>query len=184
MASTSYVLTADVWYRPEQGEDVEPQRYGKGAVIEDLTPNEVKRLKRQGAIVEKSSDEGKRASEAPAPAPAGVEIVEVAPTPHQQAEYLTALANSGLGPEDASGGELSEEQWEEETAIDAAQAEAIRAAQAAGGSDARVGAGERAAAERPAKSATTDEWRRWAVKSGKRSADAAEKMNKTELQAL
>jgi len=182
--ATSYVLTADVWYRPEQGEDVEPMRYGKGAVLDDLTDNEVKRLKRQGAIVEKSSDEGKRATEAPAPAPAGTEVAEVIPTPHQQSEYGTALANSGLGPDDASGGELSEEQWEEETAIDEAQAEAIRAAQAAGGTGAQVGAGERQAAERPAKSATADEWRRWAVKSRKVTADAAEKMNKGELQAL
>lgn len=181
--ATKYVLTHDVWYRPEQGEDIEPVRYGKGAVLEDLTANEVKRLKRQGAIAELKSEEGKRASEAPAAPPAGVDPLGVEPTPYQQSEYGTALANSGLGPDDAPPGALSEEQVRETEQITEAQAEAMRAAQAAGGANARLGAGS-GDVERPAKSATADEWRRWAVKSGKVSADAAETMNKGDLQAL
>lgn len=180
--ATKYVLTHDVWYRPEQGEDIEPVRYGKGAVLEDLTANEVRRLKRQGAIAELKSEQGKRASEAPAAAPAGADDVAVTPTPYQQAEYGTAAANSGLGPEDAPPAALSEEQAAEVEQISEAQAEAIRAAQAAGGADARLGGSSDL--ERPAKSATADEWRRWAVKSRKATADQAETMNKGELQAL
>lgn len=178
----SYVLTVDYWFR--QG-DVEQTRHVRGDTLEDLTDAEVRNLLRAGAITEAKSDAGKRAVERAeatpeAPDPTATPL----PTGFQQAEYGTALANSGLGPDDASGGELSEDQWAEETDIDAAKAEAITAARAAGGAGARVGAGEAAGSERPAKSATVDEWRRWAVQSGKANADQAEGMNKSDLQAL
>lgn len=178
----SYVLTADIWFR--QG-DVEQTRYVKGDVLEDLSDAEVRNLKRAGAIAEPKSDAGKRAVERAEAAPEAPDLTATPqPTGFQQAEYGTVLANSGLGPDDASGGKLSGDQQADEADIDAAKAEAITAARAAGGAGARVGAGELAAAERPAKSATLDEWRRWAVTSKRISADEAEGKSKSELQAL
>lgn len=180
----SYVLTADVWYRRRDPDQPDQERYVKGDTIDDLTEREVNNLRRAGAVVEAKSDAGKRAAEgADARAEAIVNETPL-PTLHQQSEYGTALANSGLVDPDTPPAELSEEQWQEELSVDETQAEAITAARAAGGADARVFAGERATAERPAKSATADEWRRWAVTSNKVSADKAETMNKTDLQAL
>lgn len=160
MATAKHVLTVDYWYRDEEGEAA---TYRRGDEVE-LNEREVKFLTRAGAIAKPSSDEAKRAQES-APAPT-VQPGSVIPDGYNQSTYGTLAANSGLGPSDASGGELSEEQWDEELAL-AEQ----RSAGPAGSAP-------------PAKSATVDEWRRWAVASGKMSADDAEQANKGDIQAL
>lgn len=155
---TKHVLTVDYWFRQE---DIGRKRYHRGSELDDLTSDEVRFLTEAGAIAAPGSDAGKRAAAHPVVPQPERGPVEV--DAFNQSTYLTSEANSGIGPEDATGGLLSDDQVAEESTLTARLTGEV---------------------DHPARSATVDEWRRWAVKSGKATADQAEQMNKGELQAL
>jgi hypothetical protein len=145
-----YVLTATYWYR--NGET--SRCYRRGDVLDDLTADEIENLRRAGAIAKAGDAAGKAAKANPEPTPPQPGSTE--PGAYGQASAGLAAANSGLAPDDATGGVLSDKQVAE----------------------------ARAGAERPPKTASVDEWRRWAVVSRKVSADDAAVMSKTDLQAF
>lgn len=143
-----YVLLASV-YR-ETDEAGVRRRRKRGDVL-TLTAEQAERLLAAGAVAKKSDDEADVAVEHP-----GAELA-VSPEVPELTAVDVARANSGLAPDDATGGVLSEEQARDLTA---------------GGTT------------RPPKSATVAVWRKWAVDSGKLTEEEAAAFDKGDLQAL
>lgn len=150
-----YVLVVDV-YR-QRDENGAPRRFKRGDTV-TLTAEKAERLLRAGAVAKPSSDEAETAEGRP-----GSELVSAPPAPvatsTQVSGFAAAATNSGLGEQDASGGVLSDEQRSD-----------LHPALSSDGP--------------PPKSAVVEEWRKWAVRTGKASADEADEMNKGDLQAL
>lgn len=149
-----YVLTANVFKVRDEKTGV-PRRYKRGDTV-PLTAEQAERLLKVGAVVKAGSGEAEAAEEHP-----GDEATTAPAAPEADANnvstFAAAAANSGLGPEDAyEGGVLSDQQWDEIEGV--------------------------SSGERPPKSATVDVWRKYAVDSGKVSADDAAEMTKAELQ--
>jgi hypothetical protein len=151
-----YTLTASI-YR-ERDEDGVPRRYKRGDKI-TLNAEQANRLLLAGAIAKPSSDAGQAAEARPGsdPAIAPPAVTLDAADPASASTFGALAANSGLGPLDATGGALADDQLE-------------------GGSSSEDGP--------PPKSATADRWRSWAVSSGKVTEDEAGELTKSELQAL
>lgn len=157
-----YVLLANVL--KQRDEDGAPVRYVRGDTV-TLTARQATTLLASNAVAKPGSDQADAAEGTP-----GVALVTAPPLPEpdpgQVAGLAAAASNSGLHPS-SSGGALSEEQLAELVGSEPVGAPPVPAGDGV-----------------PPKAATVDVWRKWAVDSGKLTADEADGKNKGELQAL
>lgn len=150
-----YVLTVSVLKRRD--ENGVPRRYKRGDTV-TLTAEQAARQLACGAVAKPGGGDAKAAEERPGSELASSPTLPEQPDPASASSLGAALANSGLGQVDATGGVLTDEQLNPAPPV--------------------TGDGV------PPKAATVDTWREWAVKTGKLTeAEAADK-SKPELQAL